>query len=310
MKSLVLLSLPKLSLFLAGLLGIAYTSACVALYLRQTRMLFLPSPVIETTPAAYSLRYEEVWIPVRQDRRQDRHQDSASEKLHGWWIPNRSTDAPVLLLLHGNAINIGANLGQAARFHSLGFSVLLADYRGYGRSEGGFPNEQQAYQDAEAMWHYLTVDRQISPSQIVIYGHSLGGAIGIELATHHSDAAALLVESSFTSIREMVDRTMPFGIFPIDLLLTQRFNSIQKVATLQVPVLFIHGLNDQRTFSDMSEALYSAAPEPKQLYWVAAAGHNDVAEVAGDDYFETIRNFLQSKTTLLRTSLKHESGHS
>jgi uncharacterized protein len=247
-------------------------------------MIFLPTPTIEQTPAQFNLPYEDVWIPVR----------GSSDKLHGWWIPARTPHAPVMLHLHGNAFNIGANVEQAVLFHRLGVSVLLVDYRGYGRSTGRFPTEQQTYQDAEAMWHYLTVDRRIPPSQIILYGHSLGGAIGIELATHHPDAAALIVESSFTSIREMVDRTMPFGIFPIDQLLTQHFNSIEKVSALQMPLLLIHGASDQRTFPEMSEALYTAAPQPKQLYLVPAATHNDVAAVAGVEYLQTIKDFLQT----------------
>ncbi|NJR66078.1 MAG: alpha/beta hydrolase [Leptolyngbyaceae cyanobacterium CRU_2_3] len=248
-------------------------------------MIFLPSAQIQTTPEAFNLPYEKVWIAIRSGSR--------VEQLYGWWIPGNSPDAPVVLHFHGNAVNIGANLDQADRFHQLGWSVLLMDYRGYGQSEGNFPQEKQVYQDAEAMWNYLTRDRHIPPEQIILYGHSLGGAIAIELATHHPNAAGLIVESSFTSIRQMIDRTMNLDLFPVDLLLTQRFNSINKVAALQVPVLFIHGTADQRTLPDMSAALYEAAPQPKQLYLVPAAGHNDVGAVGGAAYLTVVQNFLR-----------------
>jgi uncharacterized protein len=276
------MDLSRFSLALGSLLGIAYLTACACLYFWQTRLLFLPSAQIQTTPEAFDLPYEEVWVTVRP-----------GEQLQGWWIPADSPHAPVVLHFHGNAVNIGANLAQSDLFHRLGWSVLLMDYRGYGQSQGQFPHEKQVYQDAEIMWTYLTRDRQIPPEQIVLYGHSLGGAIAIELATHHPNAAGLIVESSFTSIRQMVDRTMNLSLFPVDLLLTQQFNSLDKVGKLQMPILLIHGTADTRTFPDMTEALYAAAPQPKQLYLVPGAGHNDVAAIGGNAYLAVVSKFLQ-----------------
>jgi uncharacterized protein len=274
---------------LGGLLSMAYLSACLFLFIWQTRMIFLPTRQIQTTPQDLNLAYEEIWIPIAQGNR--------VERLHGWWIPADSS-APVLLYLHGNAANIGANVGQAYRFRQMGLSVLLMDYRGYGRSEGNFPHEEQVYQDAEAMWHYLTQVRQIAPDQILLYGHSLGGAIAIELATQHPEAAGLIVESSFTSMRAMVDRSTSLSWFPVDLLLHQRFNSIAKVPQLDLPVLWIHGSADTRTFAEMTEALYAATPHPKWLYLVPAAGHNNVAEIAGSAYLSQVRQFLHQIPTL------------
>jgi alpha-beta hydrolase superfamily lysophospholipase len=121
------------------------------------------------------------------------------ERIHVWWIAAQP-DAKVLLYLHGNGINMGAAVANAHQFHQLGFSVLLIDYRGYGRSEGSFPTETRVYQDAVTAWDYLVKQRQIQPSQIFLFGHSLGGAIAIDLAVQHPDAAGLIVESSFTSM--------------------------------------------------------------------------------------------------------------
>jgi len=198
----------------------------------------------------------------------------------------------VVLYLHGNASNVSANVEHAGRFHSLGFSVLLMDYRGYGQSEGGFPSEQRVYQDADIAWNYLVQQRGIKPEQIVIYGHSLGGAIAIELATHHADAAGLIVESSFTSIPAMAARRSLFRIFPLDLVVTQRFASIAKLHALAMPLLFIHGTADQDIPYTMSEQLFAAAPEPKRLWLVPGGEHNNNAKTAGEAYFQTIREFL------------------
>jgi uncharacterized protein len=270
---------------LLGFVTTVYLSACLFLYLRQTRFMFFPERAITTRPSDFGLTYEAVWIPVTQQGR--------TERIHGWWIPAKDQSASVLLYLHGNGVNIGANAEQASRFHQLGLSVLLIDYRGYGQSEGRFPSEQQVYQDAGASWRYLTQTRQLAPEAIVIYGHSLGGAVAIQLATQYPDAAALIVQSSFTSMQEMVNHQPLYRIFPINWLLTQRFDSMQRVPQLQMPVLFIHGLADGKVPAAMSQTLYNASPQSKQLYLVPLAAHNNVAETAGEAYGQTVRQFLQ-----------------
>ncbi|HEY9657920.1 MAG TPA: alpha/beta hydrolase [Allocoleopsis sp.] len=274
----------RLSLVLAGMLGIVYLAALLFLYLRQTRLIFLPSAQIEATPAEVGLVYQEVSLPVRHD---------FTQKLHGWWIPATGQEVGVLLYLHGNGLNISANVAHAHRFHKLGLSVLLMDYRGYGKSVGGFPTEAKVYEDAQLMWNYLTQTRKIPADRIFIYGHSLGGAIAIDLAVHHPNAPGVIVDGSFTSMADMARLNPLFSRFPINFVLTQRFNSIRKVRALQMPVLFIHGTADDRVPSFMSQALYVAAPEPKFLYLVPQAGHNDVAEVAGDEYLQTTQQFIR-----------------
>lgn len=283
------ISLPlfrTLSFGVVGLLAIAYLTLCLIIYARQTRMIFFPSAAIEATPEDFNLPYQDVWLPVGSSTK--------GETLHGWWIPSsQEREAGVVLHLHGNGENIGANVAQAARFHQMGLSVLLIDYRGYGRSNGGFPTEAKVYQDANTAWQYLVDARQILPEQILLYGHSLGGAIAINLATRHPNAAGLIVESSFTSMRDMGYRTTPYGFLPIDLILTQKFDSIAKISALKMPLLVIHGTSDSDIPYDMSQTLYAAAPQPKTLWTVPGAGHNDVAKTAGEKYFEVVNAFIQ-----------------
>ena len=199
----------------------------------------------------------------------------------------------VVLYLHGNGSNVGANVEHANRFHRLGLSVFLIDYRGYGNSQGDFPSESQVYQDTQLAWDYLVKQRGINPNQIYIYGHSLGGAIAIDLAVRHPEAAGLIVEGSFTSVLAMVDFQKPlFRVFPIDFLLTQRFDSLSKVDRLQMPVLFIHGTADSVVPAQMSKKLFDAAPEPKQLYMVPDGGHNNAAQIGGVEYLRVVSKFL------------------
>lgn len=265
--------------------AIAYCAICLFLFIKQPRFIFFPSAVIEKTPEFFNLPYEEIWLSVPKTGK--------VEHIHGWWIEAKQPNAKVLLYLHGNGINVGANIAHANRFHQLGFSVLLIDYRGYGRSEGMFPNEKRVYEDAATAWNYLVQQQEIPPSQIFLYGHSLGGAIAIDLAVKHPQAAGLIVESSFTSIRDLITYRNMFWMFPVDLILTQRFDSIKKLPKLKVPVLFIHGAADSAVPSFMSQKLYAVAPEPKQLLLVPGADHNDTAVVVGSQYLQWVESFVQ-----------------
>ncbi|NES25225.1 MAG: alpha/beta hydrolase, partial [Symploca sp. SIO3E6] len=172
-------------------------------------------------------------------------------------------------------------------------SCLMIDYRGYGKSQGKFPTECSAYEDVEAAWNYLTQVRQIPPEQILLYGHSLGGAIAIELATKHPEISGLVVESSFTSILSMVNCIKQFRLFPVKFLLHQRFDSLRKVPLLQMPVLFLHGNADQVVPVYMSQTLFDAAPEPKKLLLVSEAGHQDAVELAGAEYLHGLQWLIE-----------------
>ncbi|MBW4632356.1 MAG: lysophospholipase [Iphinoe sp. HA4291-MV1] len=274
-----------LLIWVGVVVAIAYFAVCIFLYFQQTRFLFFPSPVIETTPKFLNLSYKDIWLPVSAKL-------SKVEHIHGWWIGANQLNAKVLLYLHGNGINIGANVARARRFHQLGFSVLLIDYRGYGLSEGRFPNESRVYQDAATAWNYLVYQQQIPPNKIYIYGHSLGGAVAIDLAVKNPNAAGLIVESSFTSIRKVIAYRNNFWMFPVNLILTQRFDSIRRVPNLKMPVLFIHGTDDVVVPAFMSQDLYAAAPEPKKLVLVPGGGHNDIAEVASSVYLQAVQSFV------------------
>ena len=245
--------------------------------------MFFPTRLVEATPAALNLPYQDAWIPVAASGK--------TEKMHGWWIP-AAPEKGVVLHFHGNGYNVGANLGQAQRFHQLGYSVLLVDYRGYGQSEGSFPSETSFYQDAEVLWQHLVQVRRVDPKRVFLFGHSLGGAIATDLALRHPEAAGLIVQSSFTSMQNMVERREGYGIFPIDLLLTQRFETLTKVRSLRLPVLFIHGTADRLVPVAMSDRLFADSPTPKRLYRVEQADHSNVAEVGGDRYKEVLRQFM------------------
>ncbi|NCJ05768.1 alpha/beta fold hydrolase [Synechococcales cyanobacterium C] len=263
---------------------LAYGASCLFLYFWQARMIFFPTANLVTTPAAHELPYKDIWLTVPPE---------ADTRIHGWWIPAQPETEATLLYLHGNGGNISANLGQAYRFQQMGLSVFLFDYRGYGLSNGGFPSEAKVCEDAQRAWDYLTQERQIPPEHIVVYGHSLGGAVAVDLLEHRSQAAGLIVESSFTSIADVARRQIWPRIFPVNWLLHQRFDSLRKVPHLQVPTLYLHGTADLTIPVDMSQSLYAATPEPRNLHLVEGGNHNNLTEVGGRSYEHTLRNFVR-----------------
>lgn len=267
------------------ILALTYPCMCLFLVLRQRNLIFNPSYQTFKLPSdsEFKMPYENAWIPV----------PGTQSKIHGWWIPPanlenrypiaqrrspRDTNSPqVVLFLPGAGGNKSKNLWTVKVFHKLGLATLAIDYRGYGQSYGNFPSEPQLYQDSQAAWNYLTQVRRIPPQQILIYGQSLGGAIALNLAIEQPKAGALVMQSTFTSMSETVKRLdrFPFWLFPIDLMLTERFNSIDKVRSLQIPVLFIHGSADSLVPADMSQRLYQASDrvKRKQILLIPKAGH-------------------------------------
>jgi pimeloyl-ACP methyl ester carboxylesterase len=199
----------------------------------------------------------------------------------------------VVLYLHGNAGTIASDLDEDVELRNFGASVLTIDYRGYGRSTHRFPSEAGVYQDAEAAWRYLVDEKKIKPEEIIIYGHSLGGAVAIELASHHPEAGGLIAESTFTSIEDVARQERVYAAFPIHFLVTQRFASLSKISTIRIPILFIHGTSDELVPYQMSERLYQAASGAKHLVLIEGAGHEDCASTGGDKYRNGVQQFLK-----------------
>ncbi|ERN39972.1 prolyl oligopeptidase family [Rubidibacter lacunae KORDI 51-2] len=278
------LPLLEFSLAIAPIASASYLGICLALRAFQHRLIFVPCPTVERSPDDLDVPYEEVRLPAG-DRPADGY-------VYGWWLPNADASLPTLLYLHGNGGNVGTNLTRAVGYRDLGFSVLLIDYRGYGRSPGPFPCERQVYADAELAWTHLVRGRQRPPENIYLYGHSLGGAIAIELAMHHPELAGAIVEGSFTSMLEMARATQRYRWLPLKWLVTQHFNSVAKLPNLNVPLLFVHGAEDDVVPAWMSKELHAVAPPPKTLLVVPDADHINVPSVGGETYLQSVRDFI------------------
>ncbi|MCJ7500018.1 alpha/beta hydrolase, partial [bacterium] len=234
--------------------------------------MFFPSRDFYSSPAAEGLAFEDVYL------------ESDGNSLHGWYIP--ASGDQVVLWMHGNAGNIADRLDQAVEMkRALGVSSFMFDYRGYGKSEGR-PSEKGLYQDAEAAFKWLTETRGINPGNIILYGHSLGSAVSVDLALEKGmNAGGMVLESPFTSAAD-VARTIYFGL-PVGLVMSVTLDNIGRIGEVKMPILIIHGVSDTVIPFEMGKKLFDAAPEPKTFLPIAGGDHSDCYYVAPEEYWSS-----------------------
>ncbi|TYP65095.1 alpha/beta hydrolase [Stutzerimonas stutzeri] len=225
-----------------------------------------------------------------------------SQNIHAWWWPAEAADAPAILYLHGSRWNLTGHLFRLEQIRSLGFSVLAIDYRGFGQSLGELPSEATVYEDARIAWDHLKT-LQPDAGKRLIYGHSLGGAVAVDLAAELGreakrrdeppQARALIVESTFTNLADIATEVADTA-WPIHWLVSQKFDSLEKIDQVGMPLLLVHGTQDQYVPARFSEALYAAARNPKQLLLIEGGNHNNAMRVGRRAYAEAIRELLQT----------------
>jgi alpha-beta hydrolase superfamily lysophospholipase len=265
---------------LAFVLGALLIGGCAYLAEKQGELIFRPTK--DTWWGANSSNYshDEHWIAVGGN----------GDRLEAWWLKAEDPNAPAVLYLHGARWNLSASVTRIDRWRKLGFAVLAVDYRGFGKSSEIAPSEASAYEDAEAAWDYLA---KIAPGrQRYIVGHSLGGAIAVELARRRSDASGLVLEATFTSVRDMVEQS-PWGFLPVGLILTQNFDALSKIGEVKMPVLVTHGTRDSIVPFQMGERLYAAANAPKRFIKVEGAGHHNLSGVAFEQYRQALSDLFK-----------------
>ena len=266
-------------------LAVAVSVGCATLDAKQREWIFQPSD--RSWGGAPSTEgMQDVWIEFTSDA------SGKAERLHGLWLPHTQASAPVVLYLHGARWNVAGSSGRIRRMQELGFSVLAIDYRGFGRSSAGLPSEATAAEDARAAWNWLAEQHPDKPRYI--FGHSLGGAIAIDLARQVPDEKGTIVEGTFTSIRDVVS-TFKWGWLPVSPLITQRFESIRKVADIGSPLLVVHGSDDSLIRPTLGRQLYEAAREPKQFVLVEGGSHHNTNSVGQRQYREAVASLFHLK---------------
>lgn len=259
----------------AAALALLALGGCATLDEQQRRWIFQPSDRAWGSSASLAEGMQDVWIDFES------RETGAPARLHGLWLPGPRPDSPALLYLHGARWDVRGSAWRMRRMQELGFAVLGIDYRGFGRSTRELPSEAMAYEDARAGWAWLA--RQAPQARRFVFGHSLGGAIAVHLATSVDDAAGLMVEGSFTSIRD-VFATFKWGWLPVGPLITQRFDAAERIAQAKVPVLVVHGSADRLIAPELGRALYERAPQPKRFVLVEGGTHHNTNGLAQEHY--------------------------
>ncbi len=245
----------------------------------EDRFIYHPSSDIVQTPLEVGLPFEDLYFST-----------SDGVRLHGWFIPHASARATVVWF-HGNAGNISHRVENIKLLHDkVRVNIFIFDYRGYGRSAGS-ASEQGIYEDSVAALTLVQNRLGVEAKNLILFGQSLGAAVATEMAGR-CRCQGLILEAPFTSIRDMAKTVFPF--LPVGLLLQTKFDVVETIARVNVPLLVLHGDRDDVVPFEQGRKVFSTAHAPKEFYTIAGATHNDTYRVGGDAYFERLRVFIES----------------
>ena len=252
--------------------GVIYAIATLGLYLSQRSFIYEPEDFavpISATNGSRSL--QDFDVTTKGDL-----------KLKGWYSPATS-HAVTIVFFHGNGDQLRSAAPIATPYINAGYGFLLVEYPGYS-GEAGSPSEQSLYDAARAYIHALE-DSGVKTKDMVLFGHSLGSGVAVQMATEF-ETAGLILLAPFTSLVDVArDR---FFIFPVDDLLKDRYDNIHKIGSVTAPVLIANGEKDRVVSPAMGKALYVKAAEPKQFQSYPEHGHNDLF----DDFSKTALSWL------------------
>lgn len=264
----------------AAFLACGYVLLVGVLYFFQRGMIYFP----DTTAPDMAVAGDIDMLPVRTVT------SDGLELLS--WHGKAASDKPTLVLFQGNAGNIQHRVYKVRSFMNAGYGVMLVGYRGYGGNPGR-PSEQGLYADARAALEYLE-NSGVGSERIVLYGESLGSGVAVRIATEQAAAArpvvAIVLEAPFTSVGDVAAYYYPF--IPVRWLLKDTFDSAAIIATVDAPILVVHGEQDEVIPFIFGKRLFEAALQPKQAYWVREAGHNDLADFG---LYERVIDFLSGQ---------------
>ena len=260
--------------------ALCYLVVLLILRLSESRMLYVPggNRTLLDPPPELALDVRRVTITA-----------SDGVRLAAWTMPLGEGSGYWLLMCHGNA----GNISEAGRPHhyaglrGVGLSLLAFDYRGYGESEGA-PTEDGLYRDADAAYRYLRDTIGVPPERIIIFGHSLGSAVAVELASR-VPAAGLILDGALTSVVERAQELFPYA--PVRWIAASRYPSIERVGDLALPKLFLHARGDEVIPLAHGRRLYEAAAPPKRLVELRGT-HGDAFEVDSAAYYDAIGRFV------------------
>lgn len=233
-----------------------------------------------------------------------------SERLQMWWLPHADPQAPTLLYLHGTFRNLYQNLPKIDSLRAAGFSVLAVDYRGWGDSSPIIPSEATILADAAVAWAQMQ-QRQPDPRRRVIYGHSMGSGVAVDLASRlHGgiDYSGLILESSFPRLPDVARAIGTLGSIAA-LFATQEFDSLAKIGKVDAPVLMLHGSADTTVPIALGRRLLEAAPADTRWVTFEGGSHSGIDRDQPASYREVMTSFIDRLASSPRPAGSAPSAH-
>jgi uncharacterized protein len=235
-----------------------YVGAAAVLYFTQRSLMYFPETV-RTSPAAAGLpQFEEITLTTAD-----------GEHLVAWHAPPRD-GKPVIVYLHGNGGALRYRAERFLRLTSDGIGLVAVEYRGYGGSSGS-PSERGLIADGEAAYAFAA--SHYPPSQIVLWGESLGTGIAVALAAE-KPVGRVVLEAPFTSAAAVAARR--YWFMPVRLLMTDQFRSDALIGKVTAPLLILHGVKDETVPIAMGQRMFALANKPKHIVRFLDGGHDDL----------------------------------
>lgn len=271
----------KLILTVAGVVILAYAALLAGLYMFQRRLVY-PT---QTAP------YHSVSDLRLDNLREVKLKAPDGAALIAWWIPSKP-GKPTLLYFHGNADSLMERLPRMERFSAAGYGVFMPAYRGYSGSEGT-PTESTLIGDAVTAYDALR-EKGVSEKNIVLYGESLGTGVAIQLAEKRQ-AEGIVLDAPYTSLTDVAQLAYPF--IPVRPFMTERFESRSHIQRLKIPLLIMHGTEDQVIPISLGRELFAAANEPKTFITIKGAAHSNIYEYGAFSYLDRFLSDLPVAST-------------
>jgi uncharacterized protein len=290
------------SRWLAAALGLCLLCSCSWLDVKQRELALRPTPgrpsaFADGSPALLAafgptdLRYT-IDVPATPDTLVNAQ--LGPHKLSLWWLPQADPQAPTLLYLHGTFRTLYTNLPKIQALRQAGFAILAVDYRGWGDSTPIVPSEETISSDVKSAWSELQ-RRQPDANRRVIFGHSMGGAAAVTLASGlhvGKDYAALVLESTFSRLSDVAAAAGFWGRVGAALT-TLQFDSASRIAGIDAPLLMLHGTADTVVPISVGRRLRDLAPPATRWIEVPGGTHSQLHTEAAEVYQQAFKDLIQ-----------------
>lgn len=262
-------------IYAAATLGLMVLALLAAVYFAQRRLIYFPDTALYWPHEA---GLNNVWAVTTKG-------GDGSEFIT--WHSPAAPGRPTLLYFHGNGGGLINRAERIRMFAKAGFGVHMMSYRGYSGGKGS-PSEAANIHDALSAYGQLVRDVNVKPSDIVVYGESIGTGVAVQIAAER-EVGAVVLEAPYTSLADIGKAVYPF--LPVELLLRDRYDSKAHIAKIRAPLLIMHGTHDNVIPPNFGRALFDAAPNPKTLTLIANAGHSDIYAFGA---FPVLERFIET----------------